>query len=74
MPEQPSRAWEAFDPDGDFKAVQFDVNLDDSEPKITADTEVWTIESVLADLDATLVEPVRSAVIEALLAFSGPSE
>jgi len=26
---------------------------------------------VLADLDAMLVEPVRSAVIEALLAFSG---
>jgi len=67
-------AWEAFDLDGDFKALQFDTNLDDSEPKITADTEVWTIESVLADLDATLVEPVRSAVIEALLAFSGTSE
>jgi para-nitrobenzyl esterase len=58
--------WEPFTVSGDFKAIEFDVDLVDSSAKLTVDTEVYTIESVLADLDAHLVEPTRSAVLEVL--------
>lgn len=55
--------WEPFSTQGDFKAIVFDVDLLDSSAKMTVDTEVWTVDSVLAHLDENLVEPTRSAVL-----------
>jgi len=60
-------AWEPFSIDGAFKAIVFDVNLVDSSPKITADNDIFTLESILADIDAKLEEPARSAVLEVVL-------
>lgn len=60
-------AWEPFTVDGDFKAIMFDVNLLDSSPRITSDDEIFTVDSVLGDLEANLEEPTRSAVLEVLL-------
>ena len=51
-------------------AIVFDVDLLDSSAKITVDTELWTVDSVLAQLDEDLVEPTRSAVL-ALLKIIG---
>ncbi len=59
--------WEPFTVEGDFKAIQFDVNLDDSSPKITADSEIYTLEWILSEIDTKLEEPTRSAVLEVLL-------
>ena len=62
--------WEPFSTQGEFKAIVLDVDLLDSSAKITVDTELWTVDSVLAQLDENLVEPTRSAVL-ALLKIIG---
>lgn len=59
-------AWEPFSTQPGFKAIQFDVDLADSSAKITADTESWTIELVLAELEANLVEPTKTIVLAIL--------
>ena len=58
--------WEPFSTQGDFKAIVLDVDMLDSSAKITVDTELWTVDSVLAELDENLVEPTRSAVLALL--------
>lgn len=55
-------AWEPFTSSGSFKVIEIDVDLDDSSAKLTVDTEVYTEESVRADLNAHLEEPTRSEV------------
>lgn len=67
-------AWEPFTIDGAFKAIEFDVNFADNSPRITVDEEIYTVESVLADLEANLEEPTRSEVREVLLSHISESE
>jgi para-nitrobenzyl esterase len=67
-------SWEPFTIDGDFKAIKLNVNLQDGSPRITTDDEVFTVDSILADLDAKLEEPTRSAVLEVLLDAIATSE
>jgi len=63
-------AWEAFSAGAGFKALQLDISLVDNSPRLTADTETWTVASVLADLDANVMEPLRTEVL-AMLAEMG---
>jgi para-nitrobenzyl esterase len=58
--------WEPFTVNGTFKAIEFNVDLLDSSAKFTVDRETYTVESVLTDIDANLVEPTRSDVLEVL--------
>ena len=58
--------WEPFTVSGTFKAIEFNVDLIDSSTKFTVDRETYTVESVLADLDAILVEPTRSDVLDVI--------
>jgi len=62
-------SWEPFTTSGDFKAIEIDVDPNDSSVKLTVDTEVYTEESVLADLNANLEEPTRSEVLAIILAL-----
>ena len=58
--------WEPFTASGTFKAIEFNVDLSDSSTKFTVDRETYTVEAVLADLDAILVEPTRSDVLDVI--------
>ena len=65
--------WEPFTVNGAFKAIEFNVDLIDSSAKFTVDRETYTAESVLTDLDANLVEPTRSDVLEEMFGLGWDS-
>jgi para-nitrobenzyl esterase len=48
---------------GAFKAVTLDVNYADDQAKIGEDYEAWTVETVLADVQANVPEPLLSALM-----------
>ena len=49
--------------DGDFKAIVLDVNYDDNQPLVSEDYSVWTVESVLAEVQANVAEPLLSELM-----------
>lgn len=65
--------WEPFTVNGAFKAIEFNVDLIDSSAKFTVDRETYTVESVLTDLEANLVEPTRSGVLEEMFGLGWDS-
>ncbi len=46
-----------------FKAIVLDVNYDDNQPLIGEDYSVWTAESVLAEVQANVDEPLLSELM-----------
>lgn len=57
--------------DGDFKAIVLDVNYDDNQPLISEDYSVWTVESVLAEVQANVMEPLLSELMPYLDSWLG---
>ncbi len=55
-------AWEPFTVEGDFKAIEFDVNLNDNSASLTVDNEALSVKSVLADMHATIDEKYVATV------------
>jgi len=56
---------------GEFKAIVLDVNYDDNRPHIGEDYSVWTVDSVLAEVQADVVEPLLSELQPYLEAWLG---
>ena len=52
-----------------FKAIVLDVNYDDNQPLIGEDYSAWTVESVLAAVQANVVEPLLSELMPYLDAW-----
>lgn len=48
---------------GEFKAIVLNVNYDDNQPNINEDYTVWTTARVLADIDANVMEPLRTELM-----------
>ena len=46
-----------------FKAIVLDVNYDDNQPLIGEDHSVWTVDSVLAEVQANVAEPLLSELM-----------
>ncbi|MDH4040669.1 MAG: carboxylesterase family protein [Gammaproteobacteria bacterium] len=54
-----------------FKAIVLDVNYDDNQPLIGEDYSAWTVESVLAEVQANVVEPLLSELMPYLERWLG---
>lgn len=52
--------------DGAVKAIVFDTNPDDQQPLISEDTQAWTFDTVLADIDANVAQPLRAELLATL--------
>ncbi len=46
-----------------FKAIVLDINYDDNQPLIGEDYSAWTLESVLAEVQANVAEPLLSELM-----------
>jgi hypothetical protein len=57
--------------EGDFKAIVLDINYDDNQPLIGEDYSVWTVDSVLAEVRAYVVEPLLSELMPYLESWLG---
>ena len=57
--------------EGGFKAIVLDVNYADNQPQIGEDYTAWTVESVLADVRANVMEPLLSELMPYLDSWLG---
>lgn len=55
--------------EGEFRAIVLDVNYADNQPKISEDYTAWTVASVMAEVQANVMEPLLSELMPYLDAW-----